>query len=111
MRGTERLVERGKDYPHLGNFAASNLRATVPPTWPVIPVMAYMMPSLSLECQSRTKIFMSEFHALFIMGFVAVFAPLLARLPAFIRMPAVVLELMLGIVIGPSGVGWVTSQG
>jgi|GEM_PF-2626975 len=54
---------------------------------------------------------MSEFHALFIMGFVAVFAPLLARLPAFIRMPAVVLELMLGIVIGPSGVGWVTSQG
>jgi len=54
---------------------------------------------------------MSEFHALFIMGFVAVFAPLLARLLAFIRMPAVVLELMLGIVIGPSGVGWVTSQG
>ena len=54
---------------------------------------------------------MSEFHALFIMGFVAVFAPLLARLPAFVRMPAVVLELMLGIVIGPSGVGWVTSQG
>jgi len=54
---------------------------------------------------------MSEFHALFIMGFVAVFAPLLARLLAFIRMSAVVLELMLGIVIGPSGVGWVTSQG
>jgi Kef-type K+ transport system membrane component KefB len=54
---------------------------------------------------------MSEFHALFIMGFVAAFAPLLARLPAFIRMPAVVLELMLGIVIGPSGVGWVTSHG
>jgi Kef-type K+ transport system membrane component KefB len=54
---------------------------------------------------------MSEIHALFIIGSVAVFAPLLARLPAFIRMPAVVLELVLGILIGPSGAGWVTSQG
>jgi Kef-type K+ transport system membrane component KefB len=45
------------------------------------------------------------------MGFVAVFAPLLARLPTFARMPAVVLELMLGILIGPSGFGWVASQG
>ena len=45
------------------------------------------------------------------MGFVAVFAPLLTRLPAFARMPAVVLELMLGILIGPSALGWVTSQG
>ena len=54
---------------------------------------------------------MSEIHALFVMGFVAVFAPLLTRLPAFARMPAVVLELMLGILIGPSALGWVTSQG
>jgi Kef-type K+ transport system membrane component KefB len=54
---------------------------------------------------------MSEIHALFVMGFVADFAPLLTRLPAFARMPAVVLELMLGILIGPSALGWVTSQG
>ncbi|MFZ3328372.1 MAG: cation:proton antiporter [Methylocella sp.] len=54
---------------------------------------------------------MSEIHALFVMGFVAVFAPLLTRLPAFARTPAVVLELMLGILIGPSALGWVTSQG
>ena len=54
---------------------------------------------------------MSDIHALFVMGFVAVFAPLLARLPAFARIPAVVLELMLGILIGPSALGWVTSQG
>jgi Kef-type K+ transport system membrane component KefB len=53
----------------------------------------------------------SELHALFVIGFVAVSAPLLARLPAFARVPAVVLELLLGIVIGPSGFGWVTSQG
>jgi Kef-type K+ transport system membrane component KefB len=46
-----------------------------------------------------------------LMGFVAVFAPLLTRLRAFARMPAVVLELMLGILIGPSALGWVTSQG
>ena len=54
---------------------------------------------------------MSEIHALFIIGFIAVLAPLIARLSAFILMPAVVLELMLGILIGPSGAGWVTSQG
>jgi len=47
----------------------------------------------------------------FVIGIVAVFAPLLTRLPAFARMPAVVLELLLGILIGPSGLGWVTSQG
>ena len=54
---------------------------------------------------------MNEIHALFVIGIVAVFAPLLTRLPAFARMPAVVLELLLGILIGPSGLGWVTSQG
>ena len=54
---------------------------------------------------------MSEIHALFIIGFTAVLAPLLARLPALIRTPVVVLELVLGILIGPSGAGWVTSHG
>ncbi len=54
---------------------------------------------------------MSEIRALFIIGFIAVLAPLLARLPALIRTPVVVLELVLGILIGPSGAGWVTSQG
>src|ERR1700704_3718479 len=53
---------------------------------------------------------MSEIHALFIICFIAVLAPLLARLPALIRTPMVVLELVLGILIGPSGAGWVTSQ-
>lgn len=54
---------------------------------------------------------MSEIHALFIIGFTAVLAPLLARLPALIRTPVVVLKLVLGILIGPSGAGWVTSDG
>jgi Kef-type K+ transport system membrane component KefB len=54
---------------------------------------------------------MSEIHALFIICFIAVLAPLLARLPALIRTPVVVLELVLGILIGLSGAGWVTSQG
>jgi Kef-type K+ transport system membrane component KefB len=54
---------------------------------------------------------MSEIHALFIICFIAVLAPLLARLPALIRTPVVVLELLLGILVGPSGAGWVTSQG
>jgi len=54
---------------------------------------------------------MSEFHALFVIGFIAVLAPLLARLPALIRTPVVVLELVLGILVGPSGAGWVTSGG
>jgi Kef-type K+ transport system membrane component KefB len=54
---------------------------------------------------------MSEIHALFIIAFIAVLAPLLARLPALIRTPVVVLELVLGILIGPSGAGWVASQG
>jgi Kef-type K+ transport system membrane component KefB len=54
---------------------------------------------------------LSEIHALFIIGFIAVLAPLLARSSEFIRVPAVVLELVFGILIGPSGAGWVTSQG
>ncbi|HEY8033614.1 MAG TPA: cation:proton antiporter [Methylocella sp.] len=54
---------------------------------------------------------MNEIHTLFVVCFVAVLAPLLARLPPLARTPVVVLELGLGILIGPSGAGWVTSQG
>jgi Kef-type K+ transport system membrane component KefB len=54
---------------------------------------------------------MTEIHALFVMGVVAVLAPLLTRLPAFARMPEVVLEVMLGILIGPSVLGLVSNQG
>lgn len=54
---------------------------------------------------------MNEIHTLFVVCFVAVLAPLLARLPALARTPIVVLELGLGILIGPSGAGWVTTQG
>ena len=54
---------------------------------------------------------MNEIHALFFISAIAVFAPLLARLPALARMPEVVLELVFGIVIGPSVLGLVSSQG
>lgn len=54
---------------------------------------------------------MSEIHSLFVIAFIAVLAPLLGRLPALVRTPVVVLELILGILIGPSGAGWVTSEG
>jgi Kef-type K+ transport system membrane component KefB len=54
---------------------------------------------------------MSEIHTLFVMATVAVLAPVLTRLPALMRAPMVVLELVLGIIIGPGGAGWVTSQG
>jgi Kef-type K+ transport system membrane component KefB len=54
---------------------------------------------------------MNEIYTLFIIGIAAVLAPLLARLLPFLRTPVVVLELILGILIGPSALGWVTSQG
>ncbi len=54
---------------------------------------------------------MSQYHCLFVIAFVAVIAPLLTRFPASIRTPAVILELILGILIGPSGAGWVTNHG
>jgi Kef-type K+ transport system membrane component KefB len=54
---------------------------------------------------------MSEIHALFIIGLVAVLAPLLNRLPVLVRTPVVVLELVLGILIGPGGANWVSSHG
>jgi Kef-type K+ transport system membrane component KefB len=59
----------------------------------------------------RQRYYHERDHALFIIRFIAVLAPLLARLPALIRTPVVVLELVLGILIGPSGAGWVTSEG
>jgi Kef-type K+ transport system membrane component KefB len=54
---------------------------------------------------------MIEIHALFIISFVAVLAPLIARLPGLTRSPSVVLQLIFGILIGPSAAGWVTSEG
>jgi Kef-type K+ transport system membrane component KefB len=54
---------------------------------------------------------MSQYHCLFVVAFVAVIAPLLTRFPASIRTPAAILELIFGILIGPSGAGWVTSHG
>jgi len=54
---------------------------------------------------------MSEIYALFFICSMAVLAPLLVRLPPFARMPVVVLELILGIMSGPSGANWVAPQG
>jgi Kef-type K+ transport system membrane component KefB len=54
---------------------------------------------------------MNENRALFIICFIAVLAPLATQLPALILIPSVVLELTLGILIGPSGANLVTSQG
>lgn len=54
---------------------------------------------------------MNEIHSLFFISIAAVFAPLLARLPQLARIPEVVLELVFGIVIGPSVLGRVSSQG
>jgi Kef-type K+ transport system membrane component KefB len=54
---------------------------------------------------------MNEIHSLFFISLADVFAPLLARLPQLARIPEVVLELVFGIVIGPSMLGVVSSQG
>lgn len=54
---------------------------------------------------------MSEIHTLLFIGFIAVLAPLVVRLPIHVRTPVVVLELVLGILIGPGGAAWVTSEG
>jgi Kef-type K+ transport system membrane component KefB len=54
---------------------------------------------------------MNEIHSLFFISLVAVSAPLLARLPPLARIPEVVLELVFGILIGPSVLGLVSSQG
>jgi Kef-type K+ transport system membrane component KefB len=48
-----------------------------------------------------------DFSGLLIVAAVAFSAPLLLGLAPALRLPAVVLELVAGIVIGPSGLGWV----
>jgi Kef-type K+ transport system membrane component KefB len=53
----------------------------------------------------------TDIHGLFIIAILAVLAPLLGRLPALAQTPVVVLELALGILAGPAGTGWVSSQG
>ncbi len=54
---------------------------------------------------------MDDMRALFLIGLAAVIAPLLERLPAFMRTPLIVLELVLGILIGPGALNLVSSQG
>ena len=53
---------------------------------------------------------MNEFAGIFAISCVAVLAPLLVRLPAFAFMPVVGLELILGVLIGPSVMGLVTND-
>jgi Kef-type K+ transport system membrane component KefB len=48
-----------------------------------------------------------DFSGLLIVAAVAFSAPLLLGLAPTLRLPAVVLELVAGIAIGPSGFGWV----
>jgi Kef-type K+ transport system membrane component KefB len=54
---------------------------------------------------------MSEFHTIFVISCIAVLAPLLNRVPAFARAPIVAIELLLGMLVGPSGAGLVTADG
>lgn len=49
--------------------------------------------------------------ALFVIALVAAFAPLLARLPTRLRMPVVVVEMLLGMLIGPHIFNWVSPDG
>ena len=53
---------------------------------------------------------MNEFGGIFAISCVAVLAPVLVRLPAFALMPVVGLELVLGVLIGPSVMGLVRSD-
>ncbi|MFO1104396.1 MAG: cation:proton antiporter [Methylocystis sp.] len=53
---------------------------------------------------------MREFHAIFIISCIAVLAPLLNRIPIFARAPIVAIELLLGMLVGPSGVGLVSAD-
>jgi Kef-type K+ transport system membrane component KefB len=48
-----------------------------------------------------------SFGGLLIVAVIAVGAPLLVGLVRWVRVPAVVLEIVAGIVLGPSGLGWV----
>ena len=51
-----------------------------------------------------------SFSNVVIVAAVAFVAPLALGLIPRLRLPAVVLEIVLGIAIGPSGLGWVTSD-
>ncbi len=48
-----------------------------------------------------------SFNGLLAVAAIAVIAPLLVNLAPALRIPAVVLEIVAGIVVGPSGLGWV----
>ena len=45
-------------------------------------------------------------HPVFVVMLVAATAPLLAELPTRLRVPVVVLEVLLGVAVGPHGLGW-----
>jgi Kef-type K+ transport system membrane component KefB len=48
-----------------------------------------------------------SFNTLLVVAVIALAAPLLVRLAPPLRLPAVVLEILLGIAVGPSGLDWV----
>jgi Kef-type K+ transport system membrane component KefB len=48
-----------------------------------------------------------SFNGLLVVAAIAVTAPLVVNLAPGLRLPAVVLEIVAGIVVGPSGLGWV----
>ena len=54
---------------------------------------------------------MSELHPVLWVMLAAVLAPLLAEIPPKLRMPVVVFEILLGIAIGPHGLGLVQFDG
>ena len=45
--------------------------------------------------------------ALFVIGIIATLSPLVSRIPIGFRMPIVVVEILLGIIVGPHVLGWV----
>ncbi len=50
-------------------------------------------------------------HPVLLVLAIAVLAPLLAEIPVGFRLPALVLEMVLGIVVGPHVLGWATDEG
>ena len=54
---------------------------------------------------------MSNLHPVFWIMAAAVLAPLLAELPLRVKVPVVVFEVLLGILIGPHGLGLVPFEG
>jgi Kef-type K+ transport system membrane component KefB len=53
----------------------------------------------------------NNLSALFIVTLVAVTAPLVSELPIKLRLPIVVVELVLGILVGPQALGWAQPSG